>query len=201
MITKQGDATFSSRQVDDLLIATKSQATAESITKRTREHVKFDHEKELPITFVGTVEDCDGGDTSQFKDSITLSSERCIERMLKNHGWERESPNVESTCKAGETDGHLVSPPPADCPFKSFNETGPEEGTVEHATLEKKQGFECGALSGKPMCALATTKTDIAHADTTVSEFAGAPLEQHHKPLKGMAECLTISESWGVKFT
>ena len=67
---------FPPRQVDNLLIVAKSQAAAESITKQIGEHVEFDQEQELPMTFVGIVEDCKGSDTAQFKDSILLSSKR-----------------------------------------------------------------------------------------------------------------------------
>ena len=200
-ITKSGETIFLLRQVDDILIATNNQAIAESITKRTGEHVKFKHEQELPITFMGIVEDYNGCDVSQFKDSILLSSKSYIERMLKTHGWERESPNAKPTCKDGETDGHLVSPLPADCLSKLFNEIGPEEGTIEHAILEKKQGFEYRVLLGELMYSMATSRPDIAYAATTMSKFSSNPSEYHYKLLKGVAKYLRITKSWGIKFT
>ena len=163
-VAKQGKTTFLLRQVDDSLIAAKSQATAESTTKQTREHVKFAHEKELPIALMCTVEDHNGGNASQFKDSILLSSKSHIERMLKTHGWERKSPDVKPACKDGETDGHLVSPLPADCLSELFNETGPKEGTAEFVTLEKKQNLQSGFLLGKLMRAVATTRPDTSVA-------------------------------------
>ena len=199
-VTKQGDTVFSSRQVDDILIAAKTQATAESITKRIGECVRFKHEKELPVTFEGIVAHHDGCDVSQFKDSVSLSSKSHIERMLKTHGWERESPNAKPTCKDGETDGHLVSPLPADCLSKLFSKVGPNEGTTEHAALEKKQGFEHGVLSGEMMHSMATSRPDTAYAATTMSKFSSNPSECHHKLLKGMAKCLQIAKSWGIKF-
>ena len=199
-VAKQGETVFSSRQVDDILTAAKNQTTAESITKRTGEHVGFKHEKELPIAFEGTVADHNGCDVSQFKDSILLSSKSHVERMLKTHGWEREPPDAKPTCKDGETDGHLVSPPPADCLSKLFSKAGPKEGSAEHTTLEKKQGFEHRVLSGKMMCSMATSRPDTACAAMTMSKFSSSPSEHHCKLLKGVARHLQIAKSWGTTF-
>ena len=201
-VTENGKTVFLSRQVDDILTATKNQATTESITKRIGECVEFKHEKELPLAFEGIVADCDGCNVSQFKDSIPLSSKSHIERMLKTHGWERESPDAKPTCKDGETDGHpAASPPPADCLSKSFSKMGPKEGSAEHATLEKKQGFEHRVLPGKMMHSMATSRPNTACAATTMSKFSSNPSECHHKSLKGMAKNLQITKNWGTKFT
>ena len=99
-----------SRQVDDILIGTTDKAIAERITERIGKRVKFQHEENLPITFLGLlVEDCDGVDIKQFNDSILMSSKGNIERMLKSHGWDKEFPENPKSCKDGETEGHLVS--------------------------------------------------------------------------------------------
>ena len=115
-----------------------------------------------------------------------MSSRAHIERPLKTHGWEKESPNNPLPCKEGETDGHLHAPPPADCLTRMFKEEGPKEGTVEHAIPEKKEGFECHVHLGELMHAVIAGRPDACHAVTTMSKFSGFLAEHHCKLLKGI---------------
>ena len=172
--------------MDDFLIGTTDEALAKKLTKRIGEKVKFKHEKDLPITFLGLVEDYNGCEIKQYKDSILMSSRAYIERLLKTHGWEQESPSAKPPCKDGETDGHLYSPLPADCLSKIFTEEGPKEGTIEHAILEKQQGFEYRVLLGELMYSMVVARPDICYAITMMSKFASSPSEYHYKLLKGI---------------
>ena len=74
------------RQVDDFLIGTTDKSIAERITKRVGEQVKFQHEENLPTTFLGLAEDCDGADVKQFNESVLMSSKGHVKQMLKTHG-------------------------------------------------------------------------------------------------------------------
>ena len=130
-----------------------------------------------------------------------MSSRAHIKRLLKIHGWEEESTNDPPPCKEGETDGHLHAPLPADCLSKIFKEEGPKEGTIEHAILEKKQGFEYRVVLGELMYAMCTGRPDICYAITTMSKFSSSPSEYHYKLLKDIARYLRITRSWGIKFT
>ena len=68
---------FILRQADDFPIETTDQAVAKGITRRIGERVKFQHEENLPITFLGLVEDHNGADIRQFNDSILVSAKGC----------------------------------------------------------------------------------------------------------------------------
>ena len=84
------------RQVDDFLVGTTNEEAAKRLTKRTGEEVKFEHEKDLPIAFLGLVNDCDGVEIKQHNDSTLMSSRAYVERLLTIHGWDAESPNAKS---------------------------------------------------------------------------------------------------------
>ena len=89
------------RQVDDFLIGTTDESIAERITKRIGKRVKFQHEENLPMTFLGLAEDCNGVNVEQFNNLIPMSSKGYIERMLKTHGWNKESPDSPKPCRDG----------------------------------------------------------------------------------------------------
>ena len=70
-------------------------------------------EENPPIAFLGLIEDCDGVDIKQFKDSIPMSSKGHIKQMLKTHDWDEEHLIVPNTAKM-VNQSHPVSQP-ADC--------------------------------------------------------------------------------------
>ena len=107
------------------------------------------------------MEDHDGADIKQFNDSILMSSKECIKRTPKTHGWNKDSSDSLKPCKDGETEGHPVSPMPADCLDRVHEEDGFKEGTVEHTILEKKMGFQCHVVLGELMHAMVTAQPDI----------------------------------------
>ena len=116
--------------MDDILIGTETEASAKVISDKIGSYVKFDHEKEIPITFVGMVNDHNGVDIEQHADCIHVTSKSHIERLLKTHGWETESP------KSIIDDGSLkrpIAPISPDCLQTICLEKGPAEGTVEHS--------------------------------------------------------------------
>ena len=70
----------------------------ERSTGRIGEQVKFQHEENPPITFLGLAEDHNGTDTQQFNDSVPMSFEGHIEQMLKIRGWDKEHPESPKPC-------------------------------------------------------------------------------------------------------
>ena len=128
-------------QIDDFLIGATDQAIAERMTKQIGEKVKFQHKENPPITFLGSVDDCNGADVKQFNDFIPMSSKGHIAWMSKTHGWDKESPDCPGPCKDSKTEGRQVSPLPADCLTQVHKENSFKEGTVEHNILEKKNGI------------------------------------------------------------
>ena len=68
------------RQVDDFPIGTKDKETAKRSANQIGERVKFKHEKDMPITFMGLVDDCNGAEIEQCNDLTLMSSGAHIER-------------------------------------------------------------------------------------------------------------------------
>ena len=112
------------RQADDFPIDTTDQAIAERITKQIGGRVKFQHEENLLMIFLGLVGNHSGADIRQFNKSILMSSKKCINHMLKTCGWHEESLDCPKPCKDCETEGHPVS---ADCLTQVHKEEGFKE--------------------------------------------------------------------------
>ena len=68
-------------QVDDFPIGTKDKETAKRSANQIGERVKFKHEKDMPITFMGLVDNHDGVEIKQCNDSMLMSSRACIKRL------------------------------------------------------------------------------------------------------------------------
>ena len=66
-----------------MLIGTTDMEIAKAISDEIGKHVKFDHETDIPMTFLGLVEDYNGVDIEQYSDCIHISSKSYIER--KSH--------------------------------------------------------------------------------------------------------------------
>ena len=148
------------RQVDDICIGCKSEDLAKSITNQIGEKVKFEHEDSLPITFMGLAKDCKGVDIEQYSDSICVSAQAYIERLLKTHNWETKSSKENASNDTGKPIASL-SP---DCLRSIYNKQGPQEGTVEHSVLEKKYNFSYQTLLGELMYAYITARPDSVRA-------------------------------------
>ena len=81
------------RQVDDMLVGTTSEEIAKKLSDEIGRLVKFDFEEGVPMKFLGLVKDCNGIDIEQHSDCIHISSKSCTERLLRTHGWEKETKN------------------------------------------------------------------------------------------------------------
>lgn len=175
------------RQVDDMLMGTDGIEMAKEMSDKTGKHTKFDHEEDLPMPFLGLAHDYNGVDIEQYSDCIHKSSKSHIERLLKTHGWEKESPKLELETDAPKRPIAPISP---DCLHSICKAKGPVEGTIEHQILEKDEGFSCRTSLGELMFSCVTSRPDIGCAISTLSEFASAPSKEHCKHLKGAAKYL-----------
>ena len=82
------------RQVDNFLLACNSEQAAKDIFKAIGKAIQFDAEnrdKIIPFVFLGVVKDYNGVDIKQFKDYIEMSCANYIQRLLKLHGWDKDS--------------------------------------------------------------------------------------------------------------
>ena len=172
--------------MDDICIGCKNEAIAKSITEQIGEKVKFAHEETLPITFMGVAKDYNGIEIEQYSDSICVSAQSYIERLLKTHNWTTPS-SKEATAEESKKPIAPLSP---DCLGPMYNEQGPREGTVEHSVLEKKHGFSYRTLLGELMYAYITARPDIGYAITTLSKFSSSPADVHYPYIKGVAKYL-----------
>ena len=82
------------RQVDDFLLTCNSEQAAKDIFTAISTSIQFDTEKRdgiIPFEFLGIVKDYNGVDIKQTKDYIEMSCANYIRRLLKSHGWDKDS--------------------------------------------------------------------------------------------------------------
>jgi len=105
-----------------------------------------------PFKSLGLLNDFNGLDIAQHSDTIKLSCEKYIDRVLTAHGWSKPSPPVLSKPSA---------PLPVDAVTSLYAHQGPPENTAEHAALVSKYGFAYRTLLGKLLYAYVTCRPDI----------------------------------------
>ena len=108
---------------------------------------------------MGLARDYNGVDIEQYSDSICISAEAYIERLLKTHGWDSSSSSEESF--------KPTAPLSPDCLNPIYQKEGPREGTTKHTLLEKKHRFSYRTLLGELMYSYVTARPDIGYAITT----------------------------------
>ena len=119
----------------------------------------------------------------QTRDTITLKCSRYIQRVLRTHSWtvpDTKDPLSPRGC-----------PLPTDCLSTLYAESGPTEGTQEHANLATAEGLSYRTLLGELLYAYVTCRPDIGYAITTLSKFSVAPAKIHYTLLKG---------DWGIVY-
>ena len=146
------------RQVDDFLIACEDEQTARDITTEIGERIQFKSEKEqndLPIEFLGLVEDYNGVDIVQTSRKIKLSAKSYIQRFLRSHMWDTESDGVKEDTEFKDCmkSSKPISPLPSDCVDQLFKQVGPKEESPEFLALHKRCCFAYRTVLGKCMYA------------------------------------------------
>ena len=82
------------RQVDDFMIACTDENMAKNITNIIGTKIRFETEKdrsEIPIEFLGMVDDYNGVDINQTDRFVEMSAKRYISQFLTSHGWNEAS--------------------------------------------------------------------------------------------------------------
>ena len=131
--------------------------------------------------------DFNGVDVHQYDQSIVLSAERYIDRVMVSHGWE----------KSTDTDKYSVPLSPTSLETL-YKHVGPPEGTPEAATLSRKHGFAFRGLLGELLYAYTTCCPDIGYAVVTLSKFSTCPYDVHYSLLKRVANSLHETKHWGI---
>ena len=178
------------RQVDDFSLACPDEALARRLYGIIGAKLQLPGETSPPFVYLGLRTEYNGVDIRQTRDSISVSCETYIARVLRTHGW--DSPELRPTSR--------LAPLPSDSTESLYKDVGPSEGTVEHAALAAAQGFSYRTLLGELLYAYVTCRPDIGYAITTLSKFSIAPAPLHFSLLKGVAKYLRRTINWGITY-
>lgn len=129
------------RQVDDFMITCTDENMAKNIRNIIGTKIRFETEKnrgEVPIEFLGMVDDYNGVDINQTDQLVEMSAKRYNGQFLTSHGW-NETSNEENSYKMKSK--RSISPLPTDCIKQLFNDVGLCENTPEFHALERTSGF------------------------------------------------------------
>ena len=190
--TIDGQPVLLLRQVDDFAIACADEDIAKRIYGIIGERLQLAHETKPPFEYFGLLTEYNGVDVVQTRDTITLKCSRYIQRVLRTHSWtvpDTKDPLSPRGC-----------PLPTDCLSTLYAESGPTEGTQEHANLATAEGFSYRTLLGELLYAYVTCRPDIGYAITTLSKFSVAPAKIHYTLLKGVAKYLRRTIDWGIVY-
>ena len=177
------------RQVDDFALACSNEALAKRIYSQLGERLRLPTETTAPFKYLGLLEDFNGINVRQCDDSIAISCQTYIERVLKTHKW--DTPSEPTLCKP-------VSPLPDDAINNLYNNAGPAEGTPAHVALAIKNGFSYRTLLGELLYAYVTCRPDIGYAVVTLSKFSICPHQVHYSMLKKVAKYLRQTKHWSI---
>ena len=136
------------RQVDDFMIACTDENMAKNIANIIATKICFQTEKycgEVPIEFLGMVDDYIGVDINQTGCFVKMSAKRYIGQFLASCGWSKTSEEEQSYEMKSK---RPISPLPSDCMKQLFNDVGPCENTVEFHLLERNSGFSYQTVLG-----------------------------------------------------
>ena len=117
------------RQVDNFMIACTKEKIASDITNIIGTKVRFKSKEkrgELPIQFLGLVDDYNGVDINQTDSYIKMSAKRYLERFLASHGWGISSDKVDEAFQdCMKSSSKPLAPLPMDSISQLFNQEGP----------------------------------------------------------------------------
>ena len=178
------------RQVDDFSLASPTEEIAKRIYKTIGDRLQLPSEAHAPFKYLGLIDEFNGVNVEQSRDSIAISCHGYISRVLKAHGW--------STPDNKDPSVHKPTPLPTDCIPQLYKDVGPAEGTTEHADKAANHGFAYRTLLGELLYAYVTCRPDIGYAITTLSKFSVAPADVHYRLLKGVAKYLRRTINWGI---
>ena len=155
---------------------------------------------------MGLLADFNGVDIHQYSDSIAISCENYIDRVLRTHGWDTPTSDDlaewENPSLVELNQSERVSPLPTDCISALYAEEniGPLEGPSEHAKLRDKHGFAYRTLLGELLYAYITCRPDIGYAVVTLSKFSTCPSDYHYSSLKKVAKYLRRTKHWCILY-
>jgi hypothetical protein len=188
----RGEVVYLCRQVDDFSIASDTRETADYIVSIVSSHATTTSQSIGETTTDGAHCRYNGVDIWQSWDSVKISCETYIDRLLQTHNWSAPSPN--------ESDRHDCIPFSSDTVNTLQLLRGPEEGTKEHSALEVSVGFQYRQVLGELMYAYIVCRLDIGFAVTFLARFSGAPALAHYQALKTTCKYLWSTKSWGIHY-
>ena len=187
--TMNGAPVLLLRQVDDFALAVPNEAMAQDIYGKIGKRLQLPSEETPPFKYLGVLRDFNGLDVHQYDDSIMLSCEKYIDRVLQTHMW---------TTPSEPHPSKQVTPLPTDAVTALYKHIGPAENTPEHAALVAKHGFAYRTLLGELLYAYVTCRPDIGYATISLSKFSTCPHDAHFTMLKKVAKYLRSTKHWGI---
>ena len=178
------------RQVDDFALACPDESLAKRIYDLIGKRLQLSSESKPPFVYLGLLNDFNGIDVVQSRDTVALTCRRYISRVLATHNWTTASRDDPDTIKA--------IPLSPDSITQLYKQPGPDEGTPEHAKLSAQFGFSFRTLLGELLYAYVTCRPDIGYAVTTLSKFSTKPSDYHYVQLRKVAKYLRQTINWGI---
>ena len=176
------------KQVDDFALACSNEGLAQRLYERLGKSLQLPTEKQPPFKYLGLLTQFNGVDVHQYNDSIVISAESYLDRVMKSHKWTTPS------------DKPTTLPVPADTVNTAHLHTGFPEGTSEYAALANKHGFAYRTLLGELLYAYVTCRPDCGYSTVLLSRFATCPADQHYSLLRNVAKYLRDTKHWGITY-
>ena len=184
---------FLLRQVDDFAIACPAEHIATTIYDAIGKRLQLPSEDKPPFSYLGLLDDYNGVDVHQYNDSIAISCESYIDRVLRTHGWTTPESSPPDPLRP-------TSPIPDDVIPALYANIGPAEGSDAHLALQEQHGFSYRTLLGELLYPYVTCRPDIGYAVITLSKFSTCPSEFHFTMLKKVCKYLRRTKHWPIIF-
>jgi Reverse transcriptase (RNA-dependent DNA polymerase) len=172
------------RQVDDLAIGSSTESAYDAVIKFIGSHVELVKQGILTC-FNGVV-------LHQTREYIMISCCTYIKQTLEIHGWSK--PGV------GEDSTKPIEPLPDYLLKEMQSETGPPEGSPEHAQLESDMKFNYRNVVGELVWVFIVCRIDVGFSVAFMTRFLSAPAAVHYRACVRLGRYLRITQDWGLIF-
>ena len=178
-----GDITLILRQVNDFLVANKSNKECDKIEKQIQDHmIKL-------LNKLGTIRKFNGVNIDQKRDFNHVHCETYIDKTVQHHGWQNEKTRKRPIPMKMDVDFQI----------RIQLEEGPES-MKERKHLERQMGFNYQQCIGELVYTLTICCVDISIAVTTLSQHAINPAKIHYEAVKQVFLYLNATKKVGLTY-
>jgi hypothetical protein len=177
-----GQVTMIGRQVDDFKAAGLQE-------DKLRDLFAFFKTKINIVAEVGLMCHYNIIDIVQATDYVKIHVEKCIDKILKVHGWETASPIEDCLVE-------LIHP----SAVREMEETDPPDSEAESQANGKSSGFPYESSVGELVYAYVPCRLDIGYAMGELSKFSTRASPFHYNALKRIYRYLRQTKSDGIVY-